>query len=193
MTNNSTNLRNNTLTEYLEAVAARQSTPGGGAVAAVVAAEACGLIAMVANFSKSEESRDIARRSQSSITRLLQLANEDSLAFQQVMQAYREDGDLQVALEAAAGVPTQVIFVCSGHIEDLAHLADRGNSNLLSDVGIAASLLQSSIGSSELNILVNMKNLDDALCGDLKATIALIPDLNARLQKLTRQVRSGLS
>ena len=44
-------LREQNLAAYLDALAAKTSTPGGGAVAAVVAAEACSLVAMVANFS----------------------------------------------------------------------------------------------------------------------------------------------
>ena len=53
-------LREQNLAAYLDALAAKTSTPGGGAVAAVVAAEACSLVAMVANFSKDETAKDIA-------------------------------------------------------------------------------------------------------------------------------------
>ncbi|MBT6582971.1 MAG: formimidoyltetrahydrofolate cyclodeaminase, partial [Gammaproteobacteria bacterium] len=64
-------LRAQNLATYLDALAAKTSTPGGGAVAAVVAAEACSLVAMVANFSKGDVAKDIAGRAHASIANLL--------------------------------------------------------------------------------------------------------------------------
>ena len=61
-------LREQNLATYLDKLAARTSTPGGGAVAAVVAAEACSLVAMVANFSK-DATRKRYRGSRSGIHR----------------------------------------------------------------------------------------------------------------------------
>ncbi|MGB1685162.1 MAG: cyclodeaminase/cyclohydrolase family protein [Pseudomonadales bacterium] len=72
-----------TVDGYLDAVSARRSTPGGGAVAAIVAAEACALLEMVLNFTQSEDARLTGMATRLSQTRpeLLAMADRDMAAF----------------------------------------------------------------------------------------------------------------
>lgn len=185
-------LREQNLATYLDKLAARTSTPGGGAVAAVVAAEACSLVAMVANFSKDATAKDIAVRAQASIASLLELGDQDALAFESVMKAFKEDGDRSSACEQAAGIPAEVIRICLTHVEDLEHLASKGNANLITDTAIASLLFDSAMKSSELNILINMKDFDD-IPGALASVINDVPGATGRLQFIASTIRTGLS
>jgi formiminotetrahydrofolate cyclodeaminase len=180
------------LTTYLNSLAAKTSTPGGGAVAAVVAAEACSLVAMVANFSKSETAEDIATRAQASIATLLELADQDTLAFKSVMKAFKGDGDQSSACELAANIPAKVINLCLTHVEDLEYLSALGNPNLITDTAIASLLFDSALKSSELNILINMKEFDE-IPSNLKSAINSVPVATSRLQFIASAIRTGLS
>lgn len=185
-------LREQNLKTYLDALAAKTSTPGGGAVAAVVAAEACSLLSMVANFSKAETAKDIAARAQASIVSLLELGDQDTLAFESVMKAFKGEGDRLSACEQAASIPMQVIEICLTHVEDLEYLSARGNPNLITDTAIASLLFDSALKSSELNILINMKDLD-AIPRNLESAINRVPGATRRLQFIASSIRAGLS
>ena len=185
-------LKEQNLKAYLHSLAAKTSTPGGGAVAAVVAAEACSLVAMVANFSKDERSKDIARRAHASIADLLELGDQDALAFESVMKALRGEGDRSNACEQAAGIPAQVIGICLTHVEDLEYLSAHGNPNLITDTAIASLLFDSALKSSELNILINIKDVDD-VPASLKAAINSVPSATNRLGFIASAIRTGLS
>ena len=188
----SNRLREQNLKTYLDSLAAKTSTPGGGAVAAVVAAEACSLLSMVANFSKAETAKDIAARAQASIANLLELGDQDTLAFESVMKAFKGEGDRLSACEQAASIPMQVIGICLTHVEDLEYLSARGNPNLITDTAIASLLFDSALKSSELNILINMTDFD-AIPGDLESAINRVPSATRRLQFIASSIRAGLS
>jgi formiminotetrahydrofolate cyclodeaminase len=185
-------LREQNLKTYLDALAAKTSTPGGGAVAAVVAAEACSLLSMVANFSKAETAKDIAARAQASIVNLLELGDQDTLAFESVVKAFKGKGDRLSACEKAAKIPAQVIEICLTHVDDLEYLSARGNPNLITDTAIASLLFDSALKSSELNILINMKGFD-AIPEDLGSAINRVPGATKRLQFIASSIRTGLS
>lgn len=178
---------------YLEAIGARSSTPGGGAVAAIVAAEACALIEMVLNFTKSEDARldGMLNRLVASREQLLELADADMHAFKRVMKAYKGEEDLQQALTSAAEVPASVIRICLTHIADAELIAELGNKNLMTDTAIAASLLQSSLDASELNVLINVKSMTGHT-DDLIALLANLPAQRRKLDGISDQIKSAL-
>ena len=181
-----------TLAQYLQQISAKTSTPGGGAVAAVVAAEGCALIAMVVNFTKDQGAmQDTLQRTKASIERLSALAEADGEAFSAVMEAYRSGENLPDALRQAAGVPAQVISICRSHLDDLQTLEKHGNPNLITDVGIAAALLQSAVTASEMNVLVNCRGLENA--DDLKAATADIPQIRQQLQDVQDRILQSLA
>jgi formiminotetrahydrofolate cyclodeaminase len=147
---------------------------------------------MVANFSKAETAKDIAARAQASIANLLELGDQDTLAFESVMKAFKGEGDRLSACEQAASIPMQVIGICLTHVEDLEYLSSRGNPNLITDTAIASLLFDSALKSSELNILINMTGFD-AIPGDLESAINRVPSATRRLQFIASSIRAGLS
>lgn len=178
--------------EFLSAVAARKSTPGGGAVAAINAAQACALLAMVAEFTDAALSSAIISGTTDSVNELLDLADRDGAAFAAVMKAYRSGDNKEAALNTAALVPLQVLQICVGHIEDAEQLVNQGNPNLITDVGIAALLLSGCLRSCELNIRINTRSMQapapelaqalDAIPGQLDRLSGVIDDTFSTLQ-----------
>jgi len=153
---------------YLEALASSAATPGGGAAAGMSGAQACALMAMVCRLTKNHEARTqvILAHAEQSRKRFTELAAEDVDAFDDVMAAYRlpagkRKKPLQEALKVAAGVPLTMIDEVTALIGDVVELAGIGNPNLITDVGIAAILFDATIRSSRLNVLVNLKSIDD--------------------------------
>ncbi|MBD3649412.1 MAG: cyclodeaminase/cyclohydrolase family protein [Pseudomonadales bacterium] len=183
-----------TLGDYLSTLASKKSTPGGGAVAGVCGAQAAALIAMVGRLTRGnpaglETAIDSAIDAQQ---RFLDLADNDMQCFEEVMSAWRLPADsddekarrqaaLQTALKAAASVPLDMIRLTGELLPSLALLVESGNRNLITDVGIAAHLCESVLQSSRLNVLINLKSIEDS---------QFIADSHRQLETIEEQVEA---
>ena len=160
--------------QYIENLGAKTSSPGGGAVAAVTGAQSIGLIEMVCQFTPENETAiaNIVQRTQILAPKMLALGDDDVVCFEALMASYKlpksttsekskRTQSIQVCLAAAATVPLDIIKIINGVIPDIQYLADYGNPNLITDVAIAASLGQSALTSSQLNVLINLKQIRD--------------------------------
>ena len=162
--------------QYIENLGAKTSSPGGGAVAAVTGAQSIGLIEMVCQFTPENKNEtaiaSIVQRTQILAPKMLALGDDDVVCFEALMASYKlpkstdsekskRTQSIQVCLAAAATVPLDIIKIINGVIPDIRYLADYGNSNLITDVAIAASLGQSALTSSQLNVLINLKQIRD--------------------------------
>ena len=160
--------------QYIENLGAKTSSPGGGAVAAVTGAQSIGLIEMVCQFTPENETAiaNIVQRTQTLAPKMLAHGDDDVVCFEALMASYKlpksttsekseRTQSIQVCLAAAATVPLNIIKIINGVIPDIQYLADYGNPNLITDVAIAASLGQSALTSSQLNVLINLKQIRD--------------------------------
>ena len=162
--------------QYIENLGAKTSSPGGGAVAAVTGAQSIGLIEMVCQFTPENKNEtaiaSIVQRTQILAPKMLALGDDDVVCFEALMASYKlpkstdsekskRTQSIQVCLAAAATVPLDIIKIINGVIPDIRYLADYGNPNLITDVAIAASLGQSALTSSQLNVLINLKQIRD--------------------------------
>ncbi|MEJ6683184.1 MAG: cyclodeaminase/cyclohydrolase family protein [SAR86 cluster bacterium] len=200
-------LADQSIDSYLQRLAGKSSTPGGGAAAGISGAQAAALLGMVAQYSKDESLSlpTIIALCETSSRHFLTLAEQDITGFNGVMAAYGlpatdaaakqlKQAALQQALEAAAQAPTEMIKACIALLSTALTLCNLGNKNLITDVGIAASLLLSCIQSSRLNLLVNLKAIknqtfiDDSL-SLLAATATPIADFN----QLIDSIETGLA
>ena len=142
--------------DFLDSLASKNPTPGGGAAAAVAGAMAAALVEMVVNLSKNLELKTGNLR-----TRLLALADEDAKAFDEVMAAYKSKSKVRIkkALLKAIEVPEETKKL-SKDVEKLARIAaKRGNKNAVSDAKTAIHLAQAAQKSAEENIKINKKFL----------------------------------
>jgi len=166
--------------EYLDDLAAGKPAPGGGSAAAAAGALGVGLLSMVANFTTGREKyknveaeiRKVLYSSEKLRGELQKLIDEDILAYQKVSSAYKmpketeEDKKarteaIQTALKDAMAVP---LAACRNLFEATKlcrPLLEKGNQNLVSDVGVAAELIASAFESALLNVEINLSAIKD--------------------------------
>jgi methenyltetrahydrofolate cyclohydrolase len=198
-----------TIDNYLGRLAARQSTPGGGAAGALHAAQGAALIAMVARYSTgpkyADDAEDIERIISSAdglIPAAVRISDDDEEAFAAVIAAYGLPGGsddekaarsraVQEALARAAEPPRALIdlgeqIIALGH--ELAYI---GNANVISDVAAASEAARAAFGTARITLEINIKaikdtGLQDALRSDVlraEDAIASADDLSARVRK----------
>ncbi len=160
--------RQQRLEEFVEAMAAKTATPGGGSAAALAAAMAAGLEAMVIQFSIKKASpaqlkklEALLGEAQALRQRLLQLVDEDSLAYERLRQAYKSQQGVQEATVGATAVPLETAQLAMKALSFGRDLLTIGNPKLLSDVGVAASLAFAAIQGACMNVAINITSLED--------------------------------
>jgi glutamate formiminotransferase/formiminotetrahydrofolate cyclodeaminase len=162
------------------------AAPGGGSVAALVGALAAALAAMVANLPHPkndyeqvrEELQEVSVQAQTLKQRLIDAIDEDTWAFQQLMQASRSgDSDRQRrATLHAAEVPLGVAEACP-EIADLCRRARQlGMPASASDAGVGAGMSRAAAAGAAMNVYINLRDMaDDEAARDLlqRADVAL--------------------
>ena len=166
--------------EYLDKLAGKLPAPGGGSAAALAGALGAASGAMVASFTVGkkkyadveEEIRERLAAMEAIRGEMMRLVDEDVTAYSAVGEAYGMPKDtdeqkaartdaIQEALKAAAAVPMQLAEQCAALVEHLPALLEKGNPNLVSDVGVAAKLTQATCECAWLNVEVNLAFLKD--------------------------------
>jgi formiminotetrahydrofolate cyclodeaminase len=166
--------------DFLDALSSPAPTPGGGTAAAVAGALGASLLLMVASLDKSKNNADEervlladARRALTPLrTRLVELADADSEAFDHVMAAYRlpkgtdeekaaRTSVIQRALWRATEVPLDTLRVCADALEYGPVVARCGNPSAASDVGVGVRLLEAAAGGAEANVRINLDSIRD--------------------------------
>jgi formiminotetrahydrofolate cyclodeaminase len=159
---------------FLDQLAARTPTPGGGGAAAVTGAMAAGLVAMAARFSEGRlpGAGDLADQADELRLRVAQLADVDARAYAAVLQAFRlprEDGQREArrreALRGAALVPLEIAEIGARVARLAVQVAEAGNPNLRGDAVTGAVLAAASARSAAclVDINVELGGLDPGL------------------------------
>ena len=168
------------LREFCNETLSDSPAPGGGSVAALMGALGASLGGMVANLSagkrgwddKLEYFSDWAVKAQQLKDELLSLVDEDTAAFNKVMDAFalpkkaaEEKAARAAAIEQttkyAAEVPLKVMETASKSYDLLAEMAERGNPASVSDVGVGALATRACIEGAALNVRINLAQLKD--------------------------------
>lgn len=186
-----------TISEYLEALACKSATPGGGSASALIAAQGAALFSMVCEFTQpSDESllkiNQICLVTQ---TKLLRLVQEDIDAFNTVMNWYADKGSYQYekAIETAITVSLDIMREASTLADTAEYLSKKGNKNLISDVAIGANLLSAGIESAYINVLVNLKTIsNDLISRETKEQSPNYLQSSDRLTKIYCSIKDGL-
>ena len=166
---------------FLDDLAGGESTPGGGAAAALTGCQAAALLSMVLNFTVGrrkfaaveEEMRGRLQRTETLRAELLALADKDAEAFGAVAACYAmprstdeekaaRTAAMQTALKGAAEVPLAIAALCVDILELTPPIAEKGNANVVSDAATAAHLAFAALHSSLVNVNINLKFLKDS-------------------------------
>jgi len=171
--------QNESLKKYLDDLAAKLPAPGGGSAAALTAALGASLISMVVNFTLGkpkyakyeDELKVILGRSEKLRDEFLSLVDLDVTAY--------KNKNLRDSLD----VPFMVARLCFEGIKLCRPLIKKGNINLISDVAVAAVLLESGFVSAYFNVEINLKML-----GDKKLSGSVRKEL-LRKEKMIKETR----
>lgn len=166
--------------EFCNETLSDSPAPGGGSVAALMGALGASLGGMVANLSAGKRGWDEqiayfsgwAVRAQQLKDELLSLVDEDTSAFNKVMDAFalaKESPEekaaraaaIEEATKRAAQVPLAVMETASKSYELLAEMAGKGNPASVSDVGVGALATRACIEGAALNVRINLGQLKD--------------------------------
>ena len=173
-------IKDMTIQTFLDELASKASTPGGGGGAAVNGAIGAALISMVANFTigkkgyedVQDEFNRILTQSEDLRAKLTDAIKDDVDVFNRVMAAYgmpkesegekklRTEG-IQSALKEATDVPLTCAKLCR-QVIDLSQLAaEKGNTNVISDAGVALLAGYAGLRSAALNVYINIGGIKD--------------------------------
>jgi formiminotetrahydrofolate cyclodeaminase len=175
--------------------------PGGGSAAALAGAMGAALVSMVVELTAgrpdaaehADALRDLGEAAVQRVSALLDLAEDDAVAYAAVVRARHlpKEGEaereararaLRTAMVEAARVPLRTAEVAA-EVLGLAHaIAPIGNRNAASDAGVAAQLAAASVRGALLNVRINLPYLaaDEPLRTSAPADIT-------RLERLARE------
>ncbi|HFD04995.1 MAG TPA: glutamate formimidoyltransferase [Firmicutes bacterium] len=159
---------------YLSSLSSDSPAPGGGSVAALDAAQAAALAEMVARLTVGKkkyaefenEMKDIIKKSSELRQLFTDRIRKDIDAFNEVMKAYKmpkeTDEEKAIRKEAikeatikAIDSPMEIIENSIPVFEILYKLAIHGNTNAISDVGVASLNMQTAFKSAAYNVYIN--------------------------------------
>jgi glutamate formiminotransferase / formiminotetrahydrofolate cyclodeaminase len=202
------------LREFCNETLSDSPAPGGGSVAALMGALGASLGGMVANLSagkrgwddKLEYFSDWAVKAQQLKDELLSLVDEDTAAFNRVMDAFglprgsAEEKEARAAViegatQYAAQVPLKVMQTALKSYALLAEMAEKGNPASVSDVGVGALAIRACIEGAALNVRINLGQLkDERFKTDLQHKVRKTnADSEAQFKTIIEVVESKLS
>ena len=198
-------IKDKSIQVFLDELASKASTPGGGSAAAIIGAMGAALISMVANFTVGKkgyenvdaDAQEILDKSEKLRARLTDMIKADVDVFNKVMGAYgmTKDTDeqkaartaaIQAALKEATDVPLACARLSAEVIKLCQPIAEKGNKNVISDAGVAVLAGQAALRSAALNVYINIGGIkDEAFVKDRQKQL---DDIMAGMDKLTEEV-----
>jgi len=187
--------------------------PGGGSVAALMGALGVSLGGMVANLSAGKRGWDDklhyfsnwAVKAQQLKDELLLLVDEDTAAFNKVMDAFALPKDsaeektarsaaIQAANKHAAEIPLRVMQTAFKSYEILMEMAKKGNPASISDVGVGLLAVRACIGGAAMNVRINLAALKDEKCKStlLKKLQQISAESDSRFKEINNVVEKKL-
>lgn len=169
-----------TLSNFAEETAGESMAPGGGSISAYVATLGVSLGTMVANLSANKRGWDDkweyfskwAEKGQAYKNKLLALVDEDTNAFNKIIDGFRmpkstnEEKELRtIAIENATKYATEVPFLvmetAQQSMEVMLEMAKNGIQNSLSDAGVGALCARTAVYGAFFNVKINAKDIKD--------------------------------
>ncbi len=174
-----------TVKGFAEETSRESPAPGGGTISAYMGALGAALGTMVANLSSHkrgwddrwQEFSEWADRGQKLMDRLLLLVDEDTQAFNRIMNAFglpkKTDEEkalrsqaIQDATLYATQVPLQTMKASFEAFDICRAMAATGNPNSVSDAGVGALAIRAAVRGACLNVKINAASLKDRTVAD---------------------------
>lgn len=169
------------ISDFLKKLASEAPVPGGGSVAALAGALGAALIAMYGKLGglrkavsgdDQEVLQKISIEAASYQSKLTRLITEDSLAYTEVMQAYKlpkttdeeskvRQQAIQRGLHVAVEIPLETMNACVECLHLIREVALIGNPSAFSDLKVAEFMCHAGAKGAVENILINLSSIKD--------------------------------
>jgi glutamate formiminotransferase/formiminotetrahydrofolate cyclodeaminase len=189
-----------TLKEFLSELASSSPAPGGGSVAALAGSLGAALTSMVCHLTIGKENyadvqgeiKQTLASSEKLRQKLMLLIDRDTDAFNEVMKAFKLPKEteeqrvkrsqaIQEGYKVAAMVPLETAKICAATLDTALVAAEKGNTNSITDAGVAALLGRSSVHAAVLNVSINLGSIKDK---------AFVKKIEVELEKLETAAES---
>jgi formiminotetrahydrofolate cyclodeaminase len=173
-------IKDQPIQQFLDELASKSATPGGGSAAAIMGAQGAALISMVCNltigkpkFAEVEsEMQALLAQAEDLRAQLTDFIQADVDVFNRVMAAYglpkETDEDkaarsstIQAVMKDATIVPLECAKACAKTITLSQIAAEKGNPNVISDAGAAVMAAYGGLKTAALNVYINAASLKD--------------------------------
>lgn len=202
--------KDQSIQQFLDELASKSATPGGGSAAAIMGAMGAALVSMVCNLTVGKknyeaveaEMQKMLEQAENLRARLTDMIRADVEVFDQVMGAYGlpKDTDaqkqarseaIQVALKAATDVPLECVKACAEVVRLSRSVAEQGNRNVVSDAGVAVVAGYAALRSAALNVYVNAGVIKDeafvtSRLEELNRTLAGMENLQEEVYRIVK-------
>lgn len=168
------------ITDFIDLLSTSKPAPGGGSSAALAGAIGIALTSMVANLTVNKEKykeeqelmQEILKETTDLKKCLIEVIDKDTEAYNTVANALRlpknteEEKNsrsiaLQKALKTSTIVPFNLMILALSSLRVTQKAVGKSNINVITDLGIAALTLKTSIQSAWLNVIINLKSIKD--------------------------------
>lgn len=168
------------LKEYMNKTASESPAPGGGSASAYIGALGAALGTMVANLSshkrgwddKWKEFSDWACKGKEIQNRLLELVDEDTQAYNNIIEARslpsetealkkEREKKIEEAVKKAILIPYEVMETASSAFGLIREMVEKGLPGSVTDAGVGALAILACIKGAFLNIKINSSSLSD--------------------------------
>ena len=185
--------------------ASESPAPGGGSISAYMGALGAALGTMVANLSahkrgwdaRWEEFSKVAEAGQEVMNELLALVDEDTAAFNKIMDVFampkgtdEEKAARAAAMEAATlyatQVPLRTMKTALRAMPVLLAMAEKGNPASASDAGVGALAARAAVRGADMNVRINAAGLKDRTTAD--KLIAEAAELVKQAEQAEREI-----
>lgn len=182
-----TEIKTQPIQTFLDELASKSATPGGGSAAALMGAQGAALVSMVCHltigkpkFAEVEtEMQNVLKKAETLRTQLTDLIQADIDVFNQLMSKYAlpKESDEEKAIRSAAiqevlkdatDVPLQCAYACVEVIQLSKIAAEKGNPGVVTDAGAAVMAAYGALKSAALNVYVNAGSLKDKAYAEAK-------------------------
>ncbi|MEC8273359.1 MAG: cyclodeaminase/cyclohydrolase family protein, partial [Bacteroidota bacterium] len=168
------------LSDFAIETSSESPAPGGGSISAYCGAMGAALGTMVANLSahkrgwddKWEEFSNWAEKGIAFQNELLRLVDEDTNAFNKIMEAFRLPKDseeeqelrneaIQKATKFAISTPYRVMQTAYDSMQVMKAMAEFGNPNSVTDAAVGALCARTAARGAFLNVKINCRDCQD--------------------------------
>jgi methenyltetrahydrofolate cyclohydrolase len=182
-----TEIKTQTLQHFLDELASKSATPGGGSVAALMGAQGAALVSMVFNltigkpkFAELEAKlTDVLTKAETLRETLTQLIQADIDVFNRLMSKYAlpketeaekalRSQEIQAVLKDATEVPLQCARACAEVIALCKIAAEKGSPGVVSDAGAGVMAAYGGLKTAALNVYINTGSLKDQSFAEAK-------------------------